>query len=120
MISALPRTPGEREAGGDRLRDRHQVGLDAEVLDREHLAGAAEAGLHLVDDRGRCRRRSQISRTPCDELARRDDEAALALHGLEDDRRDRLARDLRENARSSAASASSAVMPRYAFGNGTR
>ena len=40
----------EREARGDRLRNRHQVGLDAEVLHREHPPGAPEAGLHLVGD----------------------------------------------------------------------
>ena len=40
----------ERQAAGDRLGDRDQVGLDVVVLDREELAGAAEAGLHLVDD----------------------------------------------------------------------
>ena len=40
----------ERETGRDRLRDRDEVGLDAEVLEPEEAAGAAEAGLHLVDD----------------------------------------------------------------------
>ena len=40
----------EREARGDRLRNRDQVGLDAEVLHREHPPGAPEAGLHLVGD----------------------------------------------------------------------
>ena len=40
----------ERQPGGDRLRDGHQVGLDAVVLHREHAPGAPEAGLHLVGD----------------------------------------------------------------------
>ena len=40
----------EREAHRDRLRDRDQVGLDAEVLHREEAPGAPEAGLHLVGD----------------------------------------------------------------------
>ena len=40
----------ERQPAGDRLGDRHQVGLDPVVLDREHAPGAAEAGLHLVGD----------------------------------------------------------------------
>ncbi len=34
---------------GERLRDGHQVGLEAEVLAGEHPAGAAKAGQHLVD-----------------------------------------------------------------------
>ena len=50
MISALPITPESGRPAGDRLGDRDQVGLDAVVLDREELAGAREARLHLVDD----------------------------------------------------------------------
>src|SRR4029079_2336076 len=41
---------GEREAAGDALGHADDVGLDAVVLDGEHLAGAAEATLHLVGD----------------------------------------------------------------------
>ena len=41
---------GERQPHRDRLRDRDQVRLDAEVLDREEPAGAREPGLHLVAD----------------------------------------------------------------------
>ena len=53
----------ERQAGGDRLRDGDQVGLDAVVLDREELAGAREAGLDLVgDEQIPCS--SQIARRP--------------------------------------------------------
>ena len=40
----------ERQPHRDRLRDRDQVGLDAEVLDREEAARAREAALHLVAD----------------------------------------------------------------------
>ena len=41
---------GEREPAGDALGHADDVGLDAVVLDGEHLAGAAEAALHLVGD----------------------------------------------------------------------
>ena len=42
---------GERQAAAERLAPDDQVGLDAvEVVDRERLAGAAHAGLHLVVD----------------------------------------------------------------------
>ena len=36
-------------AARERLRDRNEIGLEPPVLEREQLAGAAEAGLHLVD-----------------------------------------------------------------------
>ena len=63
-----------------------QVGLDAEVLHGEHLARAAEAGLHFVGDHDDPVRVADLAET-LDELLRGDDEAALALHGLEHDRR---------------------------------
>ena len=85
----------ERQPGGDRLGDRDQVGLDAVVLDREHPAGAAEAGLHLVDDEDDPVPVADRAHAR-EELRRRDDEAALALDGLDDDRRDVLRRDLRD------------------------
>ena len=59
IVSGLQRVgdPGvamrdaERQPVRDALRHRHDVGLDAVVLDAPHLAaGAAEAGLHLVAD----------------------------------------------------------------------
>ena len=40
----------ERHAGRDALGRQQDVGLDAPVLDRPHLAGAAGAGLDLVGD----------------------------------------------------------------------
>ncbi len=75
----------ERQAVGDRLRDADQVGLDAGVLDREELAGAAEAGLHLVGDEDDPVAVAEPA-NPCEELGRRNVEAALALHRLEHDR----------------------------------
>ena len=41
----------QRDIGrGHRLRDHHEIGLDAIGLASEHVAGAAEAGDHLVGD----------------------------------------------------------------------
>ena len=65
------------------------------MLDRPHPAGAAVAGLHLVDDQDD----PVLVTDPAhaaEELARRDDEAALALDRLEHDRSDLLRRDLRD------------------------
>src|SRR5581483_360349 len=76
----------ERQAGGDRLRDRDQVRLHAVVLDREQLPRAAEARLHLVDDE----HDPVLVAHPPDaghEVAGADDEATLALHRLDHDRR---------------------------------
>ena len=95
MISALPITPESGRPAGDRLRDGHQVGLDPVVLDREHPPGAAEAGLHLVDDHDD----PVLVAEPADaghEVPRRDDEPAFALHRLDHDRRDLLGGDLRD------------------------
>ncbi len=84
----------ERVAGRDGLGDRHQVRLDPELLDREHRPGTAEAGLHLVDDQHDPVLGGDLAHA-LDELLRRRDEAALALHRLEDDRRDLLGGDAR-------------------------
>jgi hypothetical protein len=40
----------EREAAADALGDRHDVGRDARPFMGEELAGAADAGLDLVED----------------------------------------------------------------------
>ena len=63
------------------------------MLHREHAARAAEARLHLVDDEDDPLAVADLA-DALHELQRRDDEAGLALHGLDDDRGDRLARDL--------------------------
>ena len=39
----------DRHAGPETLGERHHVGADAGVLEDEPLAGAADAGLHLVE-----------------------------------------------------------------------
>ena len=112
MISALPSTPESGSPPAIDFAIVDQVGLDPVVLDREELARAAEAGLHLVDDE----HDPVLVADPAhalEELRRRDDEAALALDRLDHDRGDVLGRDLRRrSARSSAASASAAVGPR--------
>ena len=94
MISALPTTPESGSPPAIDFATRHQVGLDAVVLDREHPPGAAEAGLHLVDDEEDPLAVADRAQ-PLHELRRRGDEAALALHRLDDDRGDRLGGDLR-------------------------
>ena len=40
----------QRHAARDALGDRHEIGLDARVFDRERLAGAREAGLDFIGD----------------------------------------------------------------------
>ena len=74
------------KAARDALGGRDQIGNDAEVLAREHLAGAGEAGLDLVGDED-----DVVRAAPVDERRQEavggDDEAALALDRLDDDRR---------------------------------
>ncbi|MFO1468240.1 MAG: hypothetical protein U1F35_17650 [Steroidobacteraceae bacterium] len=50
MTSARGYDGGQRHAAGEGLRDGDEVGAHARVLHREHLAGAAETALHLIDD----------------------------------------------------------------------
>jgi hypothetical protein len=40
----------DRKAAAERLRQRHHVGRDAEAPVGKQLAGAAHAGLHLVEN----------------------------------------------------------------------
>ena len=77
----------ERKSAREALRERHQVGLDARVLDREHAAGACEAGLDLVDHEHDAVLIAEPAQR-LQELRRRDVEPALAHHRLDDDRRD--------------------------------
>ena len=80
MISARPSTPRERQSGGDGLGDDHEIGLDVEVLHREHPPGASEAGLHLVSDEDDPVLVADATE-PGDELGGGGNEAALALLG---------------------------------------
>ena len=82
----------ERHAARDPLRGQQDVGLDAPVLDRPHLPGAAGARLDLVGD--------EQDPVPVADLAQAleeavlgDDVAALALDRLDDDRGDLVGRD---------------------------
>ena len=69
----------------ERLAEHEPVGLHAVVVAREQLAGAAEAGLHLVGDEQHValaadpRARGEIA-------GRRHDDAALALDRLDEER----------------------------------
>ena len=49
-LSCACRAPANGKPRRDALGHADDVGLDAVVLDGEHLAGAAEAALHLVGD----------------------------------------------------------------------
>ena len=79
---------GEHRADGhaaaQALRERHDVGHDALVLEGVEGARASDAGLHLVEDQ----HRAGLGAEPAQLLqpaGRRDDDAALRLHGLDDD-----------------------------------
>ena len=81
----------EREAVGDPLGQHHDVRLDAEVLDGEHLAGAAEAGLHLVGDEEDAVAVEDFL-DALEVAGRRHQDAALAHHRLGDEGGDIAAR----------------------------
>ena len=120
MISARPSDARERQAGGDRLRDAHEIGLDAGLLDREQRAGAAEAGLHLVGDQHDAVLVAELAQARR-YAAGRGHEAALALDRLDHDRRHRLRRDARREGEAQIVErAGSAASPppgqRYSYG----
>src|SRR4030081_3307590 len=73
-------------SASDGLREAEQVRCDAVLLEREHRAGAAEAGLHLVDDQEDAALAAE-PRGLGDELMRGGTHAAFALHELDDERR---------------------------------
>ena len=56
--------PAQREAAADALADRHDVGLEAELVGGPHRSGAAETGQDFVDDQKRAglRRRFRAPR----------------------------------------------------------
>ncbi len=84
----------ERQTAGDRLRDDHQVRLDVEVLHREHPRRSGRSPSAPRRPRGRCRACRRSRGGPSTNSARRRDEAAFALLGLEDDRGDVIRRDV--------------------------
>ena len=77
---------GERKPSAQRLRDRHQVGLDAVVLAREEPAGAPETRLNLVGDENDSVLGGNASQL-VQKVGRGRDEAAFAEHRFDDDRR---------------------------------
>ena len=77
---------GERQPAGQALADAHDVGLDAVVLGRPHRAGAADAGLHLVEHEQDAVLVAQPPQVG-EPAGGRDDVAALALDRLDEDRR---------------------------------
>ena len=94
------RDGGQREPAAERLSRDEQVRLDAVVLDRPNGAGAADAGLHLVVDVEGAVLPAEL-REAGREVVRHDDEAAFALHGLDDDARDLVLGEQRPRRRGS-------------------
>ena len=98
MVAGIPRHQvglgdhrAQRQAGGNSLCAQQDVGLDAPVLDRPHLAGAAGARLDLVgnqQDAVAVAQRAQSGQ----EFVVGDDVAALTLDRLDEDRRDLFSR----------------------------
>src|SRR5690606_673590 len=76
-----------REAAAETLGHGDQVRLDAGMLDREHPAAAAEAGLYLVGDQQDAVLVAGFAQA-AQEVRRRRVEAALPLDRLDDDRGD--------------------------------
>ena len=79
------KTGPDRESAAERFRERHDVGGDAEALVGEQVAGAAHAGLHLVEDQQQAVARRTIGAAP--KKVRRGRHPALALHRLDHDGR---------------------------------
>ena len=77
---------GEREAAAKALGHADQVRHHAGMLDREHFAGAGEAGLDFVGDEQDAVLFAQLLQF-AQEFVGGDIEPALALHRLDDDRR---------------------------------
>src|SRR5208283_4245275 len=75
----------ERESVGNTFGRDQDVRLDAEVLDGEHFAGAAEAGLHFIADEEDAVAVENLFYL-AEVVGRRNDNASLAHHGLGDER----------------------------------
>ena len=74
----------QREAAADALGGRHDVGRDAGPFVREQLAGAAHAGLHLVEEQQQAELVAHRAQA-LEILDRGGAHAALALHRLHQD-----------------------------------
>src|SRR5438093_406023 len=89
-----PRTrngDAERHPRRDPFGDRHRIGFDATVLDREHPARAPHPRLHFVGDEQDAVLLRQLAQ-PLQELLGRHHIAAFALDWFDDDRRDFVGR----------------------------
>ena len=76
----------DREAGAKALRERRDVGRDARPFVREEAAGAAHAGLDLVEDQEQAALVAEPAQV-AQVLQRHRADAALALDRLDQDRR---------------------------------
>ncbi len=83
----------ERQSSAQRFRGDQDVGHKSEALAGEHGAGAGEAGLHFVGDQHDAVFVAGGAESG-EELRRRNDEAAFAEHGFDDDGGDGLLRDV--------------------------
>ena len=83
----------QRQAPAQRLPGNEQIGRNAAVLDCPHRPRPPHARLHLVCDEENPVRVADLAEMR-QVIAGHRDEAALALHGLEHDARDRLRLDL--------------------------
>ena len=85
MAASRGREAGaERKAAAEPLGQRHDVGRDAGPLVGEQLAGAAHAGLHLVEDQQQAVLVAELAQR-AEERRRDDAHAALALDRLDQD-----------------------------------
>ena len=83
-ISARGQQRAAGDAAAEALGQRHDVGRDAEVLVGEPLAGAAAAGLHLVEDQQQLVLVGQLAQAG-EEAGGRNADAAFALDRLDQD-----------------------------------
>ena len=75
---------GQRQAGRDAFRERNDVRIEIEMFAREEAARPAHSGLHFVGDQKdpmRSRHFAQSSEEP----GMRNDAAAFALNGFDND-----------------------------------
>src|SRR5215218_3530751 len=76
----------DREPAAKTLGEAHDVRRHADLLIAEHLAEAADAGLHLVEREQQAVLVAQLAQRP-EEGRRRGANTALALHRLDEDAR---------------------------------
>ena len=77
-ISDLRNHRADRKAAAERLRQRHDVGLDAHVLEREEAPGAPHSGLYFVEYQEQFVAVAPVAHS-LEVICARHDHAALAL-----------------------------------------